>query len=141
MPSPLRMHMNAFLLKLILTFVVGGTWITFATVLAEKYGTKPGGIIAGFPTTSAIALFFIAWTQTPAVASQATTLVPIICGINAFFVVIYILHSKHNFYLALISALIFWLILSYLLVKINFNGFFYSILGELILALLAYYIL
>jgi uncharacterized membrane protein (GlpM family) len=133
--------MNTFLFKLILTFVVGGTWITFSTVLAEKYGTKLGGIIAGFPTTSAIALFFIAWTQTPAFASQATTLVPIICGINAFFVVIYILLSKRNFYLALVSALIFWLVLSLLLVKINFNGFFYSILGAIIPALLAYYIL
>jgi hypothetical protein len=65
----LRKQMNTFLLKLILTFLVGGTWITFATVLAEKYDTKPGGIIAGFPTTAAIALFFIAWTQTPALAS------------------------------------------------------------------------
>lgn len=133
--------MDMFLFKLILTFAVGGTWISFVTVLAEKYGTKIGGVIAGFPSTAAIALFFIGWTHTPVFASQTTTLIPMITGINAFFVVIYILLSKRNFYIALISAFVFWLIFSLLLVKINFNHFLYSILGAIIMALLAYYIL
>jgi hypothetical protein len=133
--------MSTFLFKLILTFIVGGTWITFATVLAEKYGTKPGGVIAGLPSTVAIALFFIGLTHTPIFASQATTLIPIVCGINGFFVVIYLLLFKRNFYLAIISGLIFWLIFSLLLIKINFNNFGHSLLGSIILALLAYYIL
>ncbi|VVB60697.1 Uncharacterised protein [uncultured archaeon] len=133
--------MDVFLLKLIVTFIVGGVWITFATVLAEKYGTKLGGMIVGLPSTGAIALFFIGWTQTPLVASQATTLIPIIGGINSFFVVIYLLLSKKNFYLGIVSALAFWFIFSLSLVKINFNNFFYSLLGLVVLALPAYYIL
>jgi uncharacterized membrane protein (GlpM family) len=133
--------MITFLFKLILTFLVGGIWIMFSTVLAEKYGSKMGGVIAGFPSTSAIALFFIGWTQTPGFASQATTLIPIICGINAIFVVIYILLSKRNFYIALFSAFFFWLMVSLILVKSNFDHFLYSILGAILLGLLAYYIL
>lgn len=133
--------MNTFLFKLILTFLIGGAWITLATVLAEKYGTKLGGVIAGFPSTAAIALFFIGWTHTPAFASESTTLIPIICGINAFFVVIYLLLSKRNFYLAIISALVFWMVFSLVLIKMKFNNFLYSALGSMILALLAYYIL
>lgn len=133
--------MSTFLFKLILTFTIGGAWITMATVLAEKYGTKLGGVIAGFPSTAAIALFFIGWTHTPVFASQSTTLIPIICGINALFVVIYLLLSRRNFWLAITVALIFWLIFSLFLIKINFNNFFYSLLGSMILALLAYYIL
>jgi len=133
--------MDTFLFKLILTFLVGGTWIAAATVLAEKYGTKLGGVIAGLPSTAAIALFFIGWTHTPTFASQSTTLIPIICGINGFFVIIYLLLSKRNFYFAIFSALLAWLALSLLLVRIKFNNFLYSILGSIILALLAYYIL
>ncbi|MFC1955801.1 DUF3147 family protein [Chloroflexota bacterium] len=34
---------------MVLSFIVGGTWIALVTVLAEKFGTKLGGIIAGFP--------------------------------------------------------------------------------------------
>ena len=133
--------MDTFLFKLILTFLVGGTWITAATLLAEKYGTKLGGMIAGLPSTAAIALFFIGWTHTPTFASLSTTLIPIICGMNGFFVIIYLLLSRHNFYFAIFSALLSWLVFSLLLVRIRFNNFFYSILGLIILALLAYYIL
>jgi uncharacterized membrane protein (GlpM family) len=133
--------MSTFLLKLILTFTVGGAWISLVTVLAEKYGTKTGGVIAGIPSTAAIALFFIGWTHTPTFASQATTLIPIVCGINGFFVIIYLLLFKRNFYLAVISGLIFWLVFSLLLIRINLNNFGYSLLGSIILALLAYYIL
>ncbi len=42
---------NIFILKLVLSFIVGSLWITMGTVLAEKYGTKIGGLIAGLPST------------------------------------------------------------------------------------------
>ncbi|MGD2091296.1 MAG: DUF3147 family protein [Candidatus Aminicenantes bacterium] len=121
--------MSAFLFKLVLTFIVGGAWISFVTVLAEKHSTKLGGVIAGIPCTAAIALFFIGWTHTPFFAAQATTLIPIVCGINGFFVIIYLMLFKRNFYLAIISGLIFWLVFSLLLIKINLNNFGYSLLG------------
>jgi hypothetical protein len=49
--------------------------------------------------------------------------------------------AKRNFFLALFSSLIFWLVFSLLLVKINFNNFLYSIIGLIVLASLSYYIL
>ena len=39
--------MEPFTLKLILSFIVGAIWVTGATILAEKYGTKLGGVIVG----------------------------------------------------------------------------------------------
>ncbi|MDI9559183.1 MAG: DUF3147 family protein, partial [Pseudomonadota bacterium] len=53
---------NIFVLKLILSFIVGSLWITMVTILAEKYGTRIGGLMAGLPSTILISLFFIAWT-------------------------------------------------------------------------------
>ncbi|MFC2133911.1 DUF3147 family protein [Bacteroidota bacterium] len=133
--------MDIFLLKLILTFITGGIWILLSTVVAEKYGTKVGGIIVGLPSTSMVALFFIGWTNSPAFASEATTLIPIIAGINAFFVVLYLMLIKRGFLLALISSLIFWLLISLFLVGINFDNFVYSLIGLAILGPLSYYIL
>lgn len=81
---------NIFVLKLILSFIVGSLWITMVTILAEKYGTRIGGLMAGLPSTIPISLFFIAWTQSERVAVDATTIVPIIGGINCIFIVAYI---------------------------------------------------
>jgi hypothetical protein len=53
---------NIFLLKLALSFIVGSLWITMGTVLAERYGTKIGGLVAGLPSTILISFgssFFI----------------------------------------------------------------------------------
>ena len=51
---------DIFFLKFALSIIIGGAWIALATVLAEKFGTKLGGVIAGLPSMTAAALFFIA---------------------------------------------------------------------------------
>ena len=83
-----------FLVKVGLSSIAGGAWATFATIAAERFGTKLGGIIVGAPATVSITLFFIGWTQTPAFASQATTIIPIIMGINILFIVVYLILSR-----------------------------------------------
>ncbi|MBN1224817.1 MAG: DUF3147 family protein, partial [Candidatus Aminicenantes bacterium] len=50
-----------FLIKLVLSFFVGGAWVAAATLIADKYGTKIGGIIIGLPSTLLVSLFFIGW--------------------------------------------------------------------------------
>ncbi|MFH1276549.1 MAG: DUF3147 family protein [Candidatus Woesearchaeota archaeon] len=133
--------MDIFLFKLILTFIVGGIWVNLGIVLAERYGTKIGGVIIGLPSTVAVTLFFIGWTQSVLFASQSTTIIPIIMGVSGLFVVIYILLAKRGFLLAIISALMFWLLFSLILVKINFNNLLYSIIGLIILMFISYFIL
>ena len=90
-------NLDIFLIKIILAFVIGAVWITLATVIAEKFGTKIGGMVLGLPSTTAISLFFIAWTQSPSVAAEATTIIPIIMGINTLFILGYVFVSKFNF--------------------------------------------
>src|SRR5579862_5879149 len=80
---------SLFLFKLALTFLVGSLWLTGATILAERFGSKIGGVIAGMPSTIVIALFFIGWTQTPLAASQATVVVPLVMGIDGLFIITY----------------------------------------------------
>lgn len=132
---------DTFLIKLILCFFVGSIWITLATIIAERFGTKLGGVIAGLPSTILIALFFIGWTQTPLIAYQATSIVPIIMGIDALFIVIYVLLSRYNFYLSILTSLITWFVLSLGLVFLKFSSFKLSIIGFIFLLALSFYIL
>ncbi len=130
-----------FLVKLFLSFVIGSIWVTSATIIAEKMGTKLGGVIAGIPSTMVIALFFIGWTQSPVVASESTTLMPIILGINAICIMTYVLVTETSFYLSILISLALWFILSLGLVSLNPNNFIYSLVGCILLSIPSYYIL
>ena len=132
---------DVFIQKLILSFIVGSVWITLTTILAERYGTKIGGVIAGLPSTILIALFFIGWTQSPSVAVAATSIVPIVGGINCLFIVAYIYLVKINFWLSLVGSLLLWSVLSFGLVIIRFDNFILSLIAYAVLLFLCYNIL
>ncbi len=130
-----------FLFQLIVTFLVGSLWLTGATILAEKFGSKIGGVIAGMPSSIVIALFFIGWTQTPVAASQATVVVPLIMGFDGLFIITFAALVRQSFPLALISSLFVWLCLSFALVLIHFNNFGLSLIGFLGLLLVSYVVM
>jgi len=132
---------HSFLLKILLSFLLGGVWITFSTIIAERLGSKLGGVIAGLPSTIIISLFFIGWTQSPIVAYQATTVIPFVMGINAFFVVVYALLRNRSFYIALGGALLFWGVTSAILATVKFDSFLISMIGFFVLVIFSYYIM
>jgi hypothetical protein len=132
--------MYPFILKLILTFIIGGIWITFATVLAEKWGTKLGGIIGGLPSTIVIGLFFIGWTQTAEVAAEATLIIPFIVGGNCVFVALYGFFVCSGFYRATFLSLLFWAVFAFVSLFVPLT-FVLSLLVFVFLFLISYYIM
>jgi hypothetical protein len=54
---------NIFLFKLLISFLAGSAWVVFATILADKYGPKVGGLVSGLPSTAIFILLFLALTQ------------------------------------------------------------------------------
>lgn len=132
---------DIFILKLVLSFLIGGAWVTIATHLADKHGTKIGGIITGLPSTALIALFFIGWTQSPVIAVDATTIIPAIGAVNALFLVVYISLVRTNFFLALGSSFLVWSGLSLFLVQMNFNNFFLSIIIYVVMVFLSFFLI
>ena len=132
---------SIFILKLILSFFIAGFWAILTTVMAEKYGTKMGGVLAGFPSTTLLALFFIGWTESTADASQAAILAPIGIGLNAFFVLIYVYFVKYKFSLALIASLIWLLLCSSFLYIIKFNNIYISVAVYFVSVLIVYLII
>ena len=132
---------SLFLLKLVVTFLVGSLWLPGASILAERFGSKIGGVIAGMPSSIVIALFFIGWTQTPVAASQATVVVPLIMGIDGIFILTYAVLVRRSFPLALLASLLVWFTFSLALVLIHFNNFGLSLIGFLSLMLVSYIVM
>ena len=133
--------MDPFALKLVLTALVGGSWIVLSTIVAEQAGTKLGGVVAGLPSSSLIAFLFIGVTQSPEVAAQATTLAPLGMGVVALFNVVYALLYPRGFALALASAIGTWLILALGLLALDVNSYAISLGGVFMFLILSYWIL
>jgi hypothetical protein len=131
---------DPFILKLGLSFIAGSLWITMGTVLAERYGTKIGGLVAGLPSTILVSLFFIAWTQSLETAVAATTVVPVVGGINCLFIIAYIYLIRVNFWLAFAGALAVWFLLSLVLVIIQFDSFPFSLTAYVCMLLFSYWV-
>jgi len=99
---------QTFLIKLALSFLVGSIWITTVTMVAERFGSKIGGFIGGLPSTIVIALLFIGLSQSTEAASQAAVMIPLVMGINGFFILVYLALVHHGLIKALFAALVFW---------------------------------
>jgi hypothetical protein len=118
-----------FLFKVFLSFLTGGAFTAVTLYAAERYGPRLGGIIAGLPSTTAVGLFFIGYTQTPQAASQAASLMPAAVGGSLIFVIFYVaLCKKTGYKLALLTASIIWLMLSLPLAYYRFENIYIATL-------------
>lgn len=118
---------DIFLLKLILSFFVGGSYVLVSTIAADKMGSKIGGLISGLPSTVLFGLFFIGWTQSPQASVDATTVMPAVIGLACLFLITYIALVQRNIYIAIIGAFIVWIASAYGLFVLHVTDFFISV--------------
>lgn len=130
---------NSFLIKLLLSFFIGGGWAIFATVVVDKLGSKIGGQIVGLPSTALFGFFFIAWTQNPQAAVSATTVAPAAFGATVLFLIVFIYLLKNNIGFTLFASFLIWLIVSSIFIITGFNNFLVSLLIYIILLLSSYF--
>ncbi len=132
---------SSFWLKLALGFLVGSLWVTLTTLSAERFGSKVGGLIGGLPSTVVIALLFIGYTQSPLVAAQATTVMPLAQGLNGLFILAFMLLIPRGLKLALPVSLLVWFGLATFLYLLDLQSFLISIIGWLVLLIFCYFVL
>jgi hypothetical protein len=114
-----------FLFKVFLSFLTGGAFTAITLYAAERYGPRLGGIIAGLPSTTAVGLFFIGYTQTPQAASKAASLMPAAVGGSLIFVIAYVaLCRKIGYARALLTASAIWLMVSLPLAYYRFENIY-----------------
>lgn len=140
-----RLRLDLFLLRLLLSFLTGGAWVTLITLATVRYGAKLGGLLAGFPSTVAFSLVFIGVTQSTSAAIEATTGLPLALGLTASFPLLYAYLAKRTrFSVSLLSALLFWtsgtLAFSAIILRTGLD-FWLSVAGFYAIALVAYVLL
>ena len=104
---------SVFVMYLLAAFLTGGAWIAAATLVAERSGSRLGGLIIGFPSTTVVSFVFIAISQSASVAVNATTIFPIVYGFTALMLAVYyIISYRYGFSSGLILSICLWLGLS-----------------------------
>jgi len=108
-----KMFSEVFISKVFLSFITGGLFTAITLYAADRYGPKAGGIIAGLPSTTAVGLFFIGYTQSPEAASRASSLMPAAVAGSLIFAAVYAsLCRKTGYPAALITASAIWFCIS-----------------------------
>ena len=129
---------STFVIKLVLSFLVGGLWAIVVSVLADKFGSKIGGLIAGLPSTLLLGLFFLGWTQNPAAAIAATGVVPIAGIMSNVFLLFYVLLINSGLVISLIVSFLIWGVLAALVIINPVNNFNLSFLAYLFSVAIVY---
>jgi uncharacterized membrane protein (GlpM family) len=111
----------------IIPFALSALVVVLVTIIAERYGTKTGGIIGTLPSTIIIAFLFIALDKGEQFASESVAVVPAEMGINLVFLVTFALLSSRKILVALAASLLVWTALTTLL--------FYSNLTSIVVSL------
>jgi hypothetical protein len=107
--------MESLLLQSVIPFLLSALIVIIITVIAEKYGTKVGGILGTLPSTLVVAFIFIALNKGVDFASQSVAVVPAELGVNIIFLLFFILLVHRSTLLAFIVSLSIWAFLSSLL--------------------------
>ncbi len=115
------------LFQTVLPFVLSALIVILITVIAEKYGTKIGGILGTLPSTIVIAFIFISLNRGVIFASKSAAVVPAEMAINLIFLVIISSLAYRSLYFALFASLSFWAVLSAILYLVGIQNIFISI--------------
>ncbi len=116
------MTYDPFIIKLILSFVVGGSWIALTIWISERFGSKAGGISIGLPSTVLVSLLFIAWTQNNSMAVSAVPIIPVALATQSLFVMIFLIFYRHGVALAYSGAVLIWFLMILPLVALHLNN-------------------
>jgi hypothetical protein len=129
---------DPFVVRLLVSFVVGGVWITLTSVAAETFGSRIGGFLGGLPSTIVVALTAIGWTQGAERAYHATTALPLAFGVNCVFLLVYAALVHRGMALGLGGALGAWGALQAILVWRGVSHYGLALLGWAVMLVGAY---
>lgn len=121
-----------FLLKVVSSFVIAGSWIALSTMIAERMGSKIGGLISNLPSNILVSLIFIALVNDVSYVSNAAISIPLGISICTLFLVVFILFLKFSLLIAIIFSLLFWLLSAFLSSRLNLDNFYINIIISLV---------
>lgn len=119
--------MLELLFEIVLPFILSALIVILITIIAEKYGTKVGGIIGTLPTTIIVAYVFIALNQGVKFASDSVAVVPAEMGVNLVFICVFAILAYRSTLVALAASFFVWIILSGILLFLDMHYIYASL--------------
>ena len=120
--------MMSFIIQTVLPFILSALIVIIITIIAEKYGTKVGGILGTLPSTIIIAFIFISINKDVSFASRSAAVVPAEMAINLVFLVIVSTLAYRSLSFALVVSLGIWGVLTTALYFSDITNIFISII-------------
>lgn len=133
--------MDLILFQVVIPFIISALVVIVVMFIAEKYGSKVGGILGTLPSTIVVAFVFIALSEDTQFASNAAAVVPAELGVNVIFLFVFALLVHRSTILAFVMTFLIWGILSLLLVIFEIDSIILSIVIYLICMISAFYYL
>jgi hypothetical protein len=120
--------MFSILIQTVFPFIFSALIVIIITVIAEKYGTKVGGILGTMPSTIIIAFIFIALNKGLIFASESVAVVPAELAINLIFLFVFALFVHRSTIVAMSLAFLIWTILSLIIYFLDLKNIYFSVL-------------
>lgn len=132
--------LSVVLYQILIPFLLSAFIVILITILAERYGTKVGGIFGTIPSTIIIAFIFIALNQGIDFAKASVSVVPMQMGVNLIFLLSFVLLAYKSLLLALTGSMIVWTFFSFLIYHFNFShlGLSVGIYGVCLVCIFCY---
>ena len=130
-----------FLTRVLLSFLIAGSWIAIATLLTERMGSKLGGLITNLPSNILISLIFIAITQGVDFVKQAVPGIPIGMLIDTFFLLVFIILLKYSLLLSIIGSLLTWFMMAIIAAIIKYDQLIPNIILYLLVTMVTFILL
>lgn len=102
------METGELAIRVALSFLTAGTWISLATLAGEKLGSRAGGLIVNLPSNIVVSFLFVALTRGVAFTADAARAIPLGMAINTLFIFIFILAVRRSLPFAVLSSLAAW---------------------------------
>jgi len=103
-----------FMARVILSFLIAGSWIALVTLLAERLGSRLGGLFANLPSNVLISLIFIAVSKDIPFVTAMMPAVPVGMLIDTAFLIVLVVFLKSGLAAGLVMSLGSWLLLALL---------------------------
>ena len=80
---------RAFWIRLVISFIIAGTWISLASLLAERLGSFFGRLIANMPSNIVVSMVFMSLVKGEDFAAEAARAVPLGMAIDTLFLFVF----------------------------------------------------
>jgi len=130
-----------FISRVVLSFFIAGIWIAGATLLAEKLGSKLGGLFTNLPSNILISLIFVSLSNGIHYTIDSVPGIPIGMAINTFFLFVFVLTLKYGLVLSTFVSLGSWLIIAFAASLVHLQNLWFNCLLYVIVTIGCFFVL